>query len=194
MAVVHLEQGELFEPAARLPEGFEYRPGYLSAGEEACLLGHIRGLALHEALYKGYVARRRIASFGSGYDFDSNELQPAPGIPQFLRPLRDRVAQWLQVPASDLAHALVTEYRPGTALGWHRDVPDFELVAGISLGAACRMRFRRYPPHAGSGEPFAIELEPRSAYTLRGEARWRWQHQIAPTRALRYSITFRSMR
>jgi alkylated DNA repair dioxygenase AlkB len=37
-------------------------------------------------------------------------------------------------------------------------------------------------------------LEPRSAYVLRGVARWRWQHAISPTKALRYSITFRTMR
>ncbi len=194
MAVLHLEQGELFAAEVRLPEGFEYRPGFISADEEAVLLKHIGALSLHEALYKGYVAKRRIASFGSGYDFDSNELQPASPIPAFLLSLRERVAHWLGVPPQRLSHALVSEYRPGTALGWHRDVPQFELVAGVSLGAACRMRFRPYPPGKAIGEPFAVELEPRSAYTLRGEARWRWQHQIPATRALRYSITWRSLR
>jgi hypothetical protein len=28
---------------------------------------------------------------------------------------------------------------------------------------------------------------------FRDEARWRWQHAISPTKALRYSITFRTM-
>ncbi len=194
MAALHLEQGELFAPEIRLPEGFEYRAGFITLAEERSLLDHIGALSLHEALYKGYVAKRRIASFGSGYDFDRNALQPAPPIPEVLLALRERVAQWLGAPAQRLSHALVTEYRPGTTLGWHRDVPQFELVAGISLGASCRMRFRPYPPGRADGEPFAVELEPRSAYMLRGEARWRWQHQIPPTRALRHSITFRSLR
>ena len=35
-------------------------------------------------------------------------------------------------------------------------------------------------------------LTPRSAYVLRGVARWGWQHSVAPTPALRYSITFRT--
>jgi alkylated DNA repair dioxygenase AlkB len=39
----------------------------------------------------------------------------------------------------------------------------------------------------------AIQLEPRSIYVLRDDARWRWQHAISPTKALRYSITFRTM-
>jgi hypothetical protein len=29
---------------------------------------------------------------------------------------------------------------------------------------------------------------------MREEARWGWQHAIAPTGALRYSITFRTLR
>ena len=192
---VHLEQGELFGPGLRLPDGLEYRPAFLSAEEEAVLLAHIRALPLREALYKGYVARRRIVSFGSGYDFDSNELEPAGPMPEFLTPYRDRVATWLEVPPAKLAQALVSEYRAGTALGWHRDVPDFELVAGISLGAPCRMRFRPYPPEKGRrNEQFVLDLEPRSAYILRGEVRWRWQHHIPPTQGLRYSITFRTLR
>lgn len=36
-------------------------------------------------------------------------------------------------------------------------------------------------------------LEPRSAYVLSGEARSSWQHAIPPTKALRYSITFRTV-
>jgi len=38
----------------------------------------------------------------------------------------------------------------------------------------------------------SLELAPRSAYVLRAEARWGWQHSVAPTPALRYSITFRT--
>jgi alkylated DNA repair dioxygenase AlkB len=194
-ARVHLEQGELFDAAARLPEGLEYRPGFLSTAEEAGLLAQIARLPLHEALYKSYVARRRIASFGSQYDFDAGALGAAPDMPAFLAPLRDKAAAWLGLPAADLAHALLTEYRPGTALGWHRDVPDFELVTGISLGAACRMRFRPYPPDkAHRSEAFELDLEPRSAYVLRGAVRWGWQHSIPPTAGLRHSVTFRTLR
>ena len=103
------------------------------------------------------------------------------------------MAAWLGVPSSSVKHALVTEYRPGTALGWHRDVPDFELVCGISLAAACRMRFRPFPPAKDRRSVLSLDLAPRSAYIFRGDARWRWQHGIPPTKALRYSITFRTM-
>ena len=91
--------------------------------------------------------------------------------------------------------ALVAEYTPGTPLGWHRDVPDFELIVGISLAGTARIRFRPYPwkPERRK-EVFALELEPRSAYILRDEARWGWQHSVPPTKELRYSITFRTAR
>jgi alkylated DNA repair dioxygenase AlkB len=117
----------------------------------------------------------------------------APDPPEFLLPLQAKVSAWVGVPPARLAHILVAEYRPGTALGWHRDVPDFELVCGISLAAACRMRFRPFPPTKERRRVMALELAPRSAYVLRGDARWRWQHSIAPTKALRYSITFRTL-
>jgi alkylated DNA repair dioxygenase AlkB len=39
-----------------------------------------------------------------------------------------------------------------------------------------------------------LTLEPRSIYLLRGAARWAWQHSVAPTKELRYSITLRTAR
>ena len=120
-------------------------------------------------------------------------MHPAAPIPEFLQPLKKRVAAWLGVAPDDIRHALVAEYRPGTALGWHRDVPNFELVCGVSLAAAARMRFRPFPPGNDKKKILSIELAPRSAYILRGDARWRWQHSIPPTKALRYSITLRTL-
>jgi alkylated DNA repair dioxygenase AlkB len=90
---------------------------------------------------------------------------------------------------------LVTEYRPGTQLGWHRDSPEYGELAGVSLGGHCRMRLRPYPPQKGDRKSvLSMELAPRSAYSMREEARWGWQHSIAPTAMLRYSITFRTLR
>jgi len=51
-----------------------------------------------------------------------------------------------------LEQALVTEYRPGTPLGWHRDAPDFGRVAGVSLGGWARMRLRPYGNKCARGE------------------------------------------
>jgi alkylated DNA repair dioxygenase AlkB len=188
-----MAQAALFGEPAELPAGFVYDPTFLSELEEARLIAGIAGLELREARYKEYTARRRVASFGAGYDFDANELTPAPQIAPFLLPLRSRIAQWTGVPEEDFGYALVAEYAPGTQLGWHRDVPQFEMVVGVSLAGACTMRLRRFPPREDA-PTYKLPLERRSAYVLKGEARWGWQHAIAPTPALRYSITFRTRR
>jgi alkylated DNA repair dioxygenase AlkB len=184
-------QSALFDEPAALPNGLLFAPAFLSVDEERALLEGIRALELREAQYKEYSAKRRIASFGAEYDFAENELRPAPGLAPFLAPLRSRIADWLGLPAEAFTHALVSEYRPGTQLGWHRDVPEFEAIAGVSLAADARMRFRPWPHRTGD-TVLALDLPPRSAYAMRGEVRWRWQHSIAPTAALRYSITFRT--
>jgi alkylated DNA repair dioxygenase AlkB len=104
------------------------------------------------------------------------------------------VAAWRGQPEASFVHALVTEYRPGTPIGWHSDAPHFERVVGISLAGSARMRFRPYAAKNDRTAAIAIDLAPRSAYAMEGDIRWRWQHHIPPTRELRYSITFRTLR
>ena len=175
--------------------GLRFVPEFLSAAEEQALLRAIDGLELVQAQYKQYTARRRVASFGGKFDYDTNELRPAPPIPDSLAPLRARVAQWLGVDPARFAHLMVAEYRPGTPLGWHRDVPDFESIVGVSLLGTAHMKFRPYPHAPGrAGKSVTLELPPRSAYVLEGPVRWQWQHSIAETAELRYSISLRTRR
>jgi len=180
---------------ARLPPGWDYRAEFITAAEESTLLDLIGILPLEEAIYKGYTARRRVVRFGVSYDFDDHRVLPAPPLPAAFEPLRARAAAWIGAAPQALAGLLVAEYRPGVPLGWHRDAPDFETVVGISLAGVARMRFRRYPPvQPKKTDVLSLELAPRSAYVLRAEARWGWQHSIAPTPDLRYSLTFRTRR
>lgn len=189
-------QSELFEPAAPpLPEGMRYEPEFLSPAEEESLVALAQSLPLAEMNYKGYTARRRVASYGGSYDFDANRLREAQALPPSLEPLRAKVAAWLGVAPGAFTQALVAEYRPGTPLGWHRDVPDFEDIVGVSLLGEAVMRFRPYPPdRPQKADVLKLVVEPRSIYLLRGPARWAWQHAVAATRTLRYSITFRTAR
>jgi alkylated DNA repair dioxygenase AlkB len=72
-------------------------------------------------------------------------------------------------------------------------VPDFEDVVGISLLNEAVMRFRPYPPDAPKKQDVVkLTLAPRSIYLLRGSVRWAWQHSVAATKLLRYSITLRT--
>jgi alkylated DNA repair dioxygenase AlkB len=179
-----------------LPEGFVHAPELISREDEAALLEAIRELPLKEAAYKEYTAKRRTVSYGGKYDYTQNVLNPAPEIPAFLMPLRDKVASWVGIPPEKFVHGLVSEYRPGTPLGWHRDVPDFEAIVGVSLGGTARMKLRPYKPGERNlrADVIVLDLEPRSAYSIRGVARWGWQHSIVATTELRYSVTFRTSR
>lgn len=188
-------QIDLFSQASAYPEGLAYEPEYLDRDEEAELLARVADLPVSEARYRGFVARRRTLHFGYGYDFTSNRLEDAPSLPAFLLPLRAKAAALAALPAEDFVQGLVTEYRPGAPIGWHRDVPQFGVVVGVSLRNACRMRFRPYPPARDwTRHAFTLALEPRSAYVLKDAIRWGWQHSIPEVDAPRWSITFRTMR
>jgi alkylated DNA repair dioxygenase AlkB len=176
---------------ADAPAGFVYRPEFLTGDEERALVDAIGAVELSEVRMRGVVARRRTAHFGWRYGYETGRIEPGPTIPGFLRPLRARVAALAGVSADALVEIMLTEYPAGAGIGWHRDAPMFDLVAGVSLLGACRFRFDRGP---GAGrETRAVTLEPRSAYLLTGESRAAWRHSIPPTRALRYSVTFRTL-
>ena len=171
-----------------------YQPDFLTPEEEASLIEHIRALPLTEAKYREFTAKRRTVSYGGKYDFSRNRLDAAPQLPLVFFPLREKVAKWVGITPEQFVHGLVTEYQPGTPLGWHRDVPNFEVIVGVSLAGRARMRLRPYRPGEKQRHEDAIvlELEPRSVYAMRDTARWGWQHCISETKELRYSITFRT--
>jgi alkylated DNA repair dioxygenase AlkB len=182
---------DLFDAPA-LPAGLEYRPGFLDRGEEAALIRAFASLPFREAPFRQYVARRRVVRFGHDAYADTGELQDGGPWPAWLVNLGRKAATLAQVDPQAFVHALVTEYRPGTPIGWHRDKPDYETVIGISLASACRMRFRPCDDRHDRRAVVALELAPRSLYVMRGDIRWRWQHQIPPVKSLRYSVTFRT--
>ena len=193
------EQADLFHVPEALPHGLAYQAEFITREEEEALLAIFADLPFREALFQQYTARRRVVRYGEGeypasYGNAAEERNPRRPFPEFLLPLRRRVAAWRGQPEASFVHALVTEYRPGTPIGWHSDAPHFERVVGISLAGSARMRFRPYAAKSDRNAAIAIDLAPRSAYAMEGDIRWRWQHHIPPTRELRYSITFRTLR
>ena len=178
-----------------LPAGMRYETDFLSREEELHWIAFAQAQPLAEMNYKGYQARRRVVSFGGKYDYVANRLDEGPPIPRELDPLRAKVARWLGVEPDAFTQVLVAEYREGTPLGWHRDVPDFEDVVGVSLLSEAVMRFRPDPPDAPKRSGIVkLAVQPRSVYLLRGPARWEWQHSVTAVAMLRYSITFRTPR
>ena len=187
----------LFDSA--VPPGFRYEREFIGQNDEAGLVDAIDRVEFSTFEMRGVVARRRVAFFGRSYDAAGSATPP---LPAFLLPLREKVAGWAGLDPAGFEMALINEYPPGAPIGWHRDAPQYDIVAGISLLSACRMRFRPYmrPKKAGA-EPalrrtatHEMLLERRSAYLLTGPARTAYEHHIPAVEALRYSITFRTLR
>lgn len=185
-----MSSGFLF-PITDLPEGFVYQPEFLSHNEESGLLDNIRELPFEAFDFHGYKARRRIVEYGLEYDFGTYKAAATRPFTDFLLPVRNRAAEFAGLSPEGLVEAIVTEYSPGTPIGWHRDAPQFGIVIGISLASSCRMRLK---PYKAEGKIISLILEPRSIYVMSGPARWRFQHSIPAVEELRYSITFRTLR
>ena len=193
MPTVVRTAADLFAPPP-LPAGLEYREDFLTRGEESRLLAVFAGLPFREATFQQYTARRRVVRFGRDCAAGAGQWIDGEPLPEWLAALRAQVARAGNLDEAAFVHALVTEYRPGTPIGWHRDKPEYGRVFGISLGSACRMRFRPFDRRDDRTAAIALELAPRSLYTLNDDIRWHWQHSIPPVPALRYSITFRTAR
>lgn len=175
------------------PDGLVYREEFVSAQEERRLLASFGDMAFRTVTMRGQTARRTVRHFGLDYAYETGELVPTEPLPDAMLWLRDRCAALMEREPADLVQILISRYPPGAGIGWHRDAPMFgSKIAGVSLGAPCRMRFQRTV--GGRRSVAALELAPRSAYLLAGKARWSWQHSIPATKELRYSVTFRTLR
>lgn len=136
------DQTSLFGQEQPLPRGLKYQAQLVTPDEERDLIRLIAALPLEHFQFHGFTGQRRVVSFGWRYDFGGQELHKAEDLPPFLLPLRERAAALAGLPPSAFQHALVTEYAPGAAIGWHRDKAVFDEVVGISLLSPCRLRFR----------------------------------------------------
>ena len=194
---IHTAQAQLFGTDDLLPAGLVFAADFISPPEESALLAVARELPLREARYKEYTAKRRVYAYSSRFDFGTYKLRPREigELPAPLAALREKLAPWAGVQPCDFVHVMISEYTSGTPLGWHRDAPDYEVIVGVSLGSPARLRFRPWPPaHPDNQRIVALDLAPRSAYVMRGVARWGWQHSVPPVPGLRYSVTMRTLR
>ena len=192
-----MRQEALFD--APTVAGLRLREGFITADEQERLIAKLAATDLSSFRFHGWLGNRKTKTFGWRYDFDDSSFTPAEPIPQWLYPLRAKAADFAALApgafagltADDFVHVLLARYDPGAGIGWHRDRPQFEEVVGVSFGTPATMRFRR---RTQDGFRRAnVHLEPGSAYLLSGESRWDWEHSIVPGKALRFSITFRSL-
>lgn len=185
----------LFDSYTHFPPGFEYFPNFLSEAEEHELLEAISRIRLKNFQFHGFEAKRKIASFGFDYHFDSGMLSAGEPIPTFFTVLIEKVAKHTAIPAADFKELLVTEYPVGSVINWHRDAPPFDAVAGISLLSDCLFHLRRYHREQRSrATSLSFPVNRRSLYIIQGEARSAWQHRITPVKQPRFSITLRTLK
>ncbi len=185
------------------PAGFQLRHEFIDPLEEQALVAAIQQLEFSRVEMRGGVAKRRTVHYGWTYAYGPRATEPGVAIPEFLLPLRGRAAGWAGLEPEAFGEALITEYPAGAGIGWHRDAPMFgDVIAGVSLQSACRMKFRPYispkdlvgPARTPRRATHDVELPARSAYLIAGVARRDFEHSIPETHGMRYSITFRTIR
>jgi DNA oxidative demethylase len=176
---------------APLIAGLRYGEEVIGKADEEALIDHLVATDLSPFRFHGWLGNRKTKSFGWRYDFEDASFSPAEPIPDWLTPLRQAAASFAAVQPGDFVHVLLARYDPGAGIGWHRDRDVFEQVVGISLATPAILRFRRRKP--GGFDRTKLDVAPRSAYLLSGEARWEWEHSITPGDELRFSITFRTL-
>ena len=171
--------------------GLKYAECAISLTEERALLERLGGIELAPFRFHGWTGNRKTQSFGWRYDFEDASFTRGEPLPDWLAPLRSRAASFAGLGPEAFVHVLVARYDPNAGIGWHRDRDVFEKVVGISLYSPATLRFRRRTDPGFRRA--SLDVAPRSAYLLSGEARHDWEHSIAPGDQLRFSLTFRTL-
>ena len=185
----------LFPIEPEYPPGFLYFPGFLTEEEETRLYEEVVRTELHSFTFHGFEAKRKVASFGYDYNFNSRSLLKGAEIPPGFHGIIQKVAARLAVNEEDFAELLITEYPVGSVINWHRDAPPFGLIAGISLLSDCTFRLRPFEKSMqGRSSIISIPIKRLSLYALAGASRTDWQHSIAAVKEPRYSITLRTLK
>ena len=174
-----------------IPNGLIYQPNFITAEEEVALIKHINEAGIKPFEMYGKTAKRLVKGYGYRYSYETNVLEPGEPIAEWLSSLCERAEQFAAIDVGSIVQALVQRYPVGASIGWHSDKPFYEAVIGVSLGSPCIMQFQR-----GKGDQRHVYeriLNPRSAYVMAGDVRHHWEHHIPDTRAVRYSVTFRTL-
>jgi alkylated DNA repair dioxygenase AlkB len=184
----------LFSVPLKFPEGFIYHEDFISAEEENLLIERVAKIPLCPMIFHGFEAKRKVASFGFDYHFESRRLSKGLNFPDGFKWLIDKVSNHTGLAQQRFKELLFTEYPAGSVINWHRDAPPFETIVGISLASDCIFRLRPHDPSERKrSKVISFPVNRRSLYMIQGDARTNWQHSIAPVDALRHSITLRTL-
>jgi alkylated DNA repair protein (DNA oxidative demethylase) len=141
---------------------------------------------------RGNTSRRTVRHLGLRYDYSSRVLRKGEPIPEELVPIMHQAAEFAALREGELVEAIVNRYPLGGSVGWHHDALVYDVIVGVSLGAACTIQFRT--EEASERRVFEQLLDSGSACIMRDDMRNSWQHRIPPTKGERVSLTFRSLK
>jgi alkylated DNA repair dioxygenase AlkB len=100
-----------------LPEGFRYHPNVLPVEEGKGLAHELASLPFKPFDFRGYLANRRVVSFGYRYDYDRRAIVEATPFLLFLLSFRSKVAALFGRPEGDFRQVLINEYQSGAGIG-----------------------------------------------------------------------------
>lgn len=200
--------------------GLTLHSSFVTAREEQQILDFLNNAA--KCTWRTDLSRRTI-HFGGTYclmppkstPIDKTaqpEILQAPDLPEELSWLIERLVDADIFQADKVPqYCIVNEYTGNLGISAHAENFQFgEPVVGLSLLSACPIRFHELEkPFDGSvrsgkaaraektGKRIDVQLPGRSLLVMRGESRWKWQHEIvrsAKGRGVgwkRVSLTFR---
>ena len=176
--------------------GLTYKQNFITYEQELALVNHIDQEEWNAEL------KRRVQHYGFKYDYKTRNISQK----HYLGPLPDWLMQYCKLLFERKIFAIipnqviVNEYEPGQGIATHIDCLSCfgETIASISLLSNCVMNFQK------NIDKRILFLEPKSLLILQDEARYKWQHSIAPKKTDKYdskiiprtrrlSITFRNV-
>ena len=214
----HISQEKL--TCATAVPGLTLHPTFVTAEEEQQILDFLNDEA--KCKWRTDLSRRTM-HFGGTYclmppkSTSSNqtaqpEILQAPDLPQGLSWLIEKMVDAGIFQADKRPqYCIVNEYTGNLGISAHTENFQFgEPVVGLSLLSACPIRFHELEkPFDGSvrsgkaaraektGKKADVQLPGRSILVMRGEIRWKWQHEIVRSTKgrgvgwKRVSLTFR---
>lgn len=168
--------------------GLELIKDFITLEEEAKLIKTINEAEWNNTL------KRRTQHYGYEYNYNNNDVKPVSNpIPDWCGVIQERMIEkgYITKPFEQL---IVNEYTPGQGISKHTDAKSFgNTIVSLSLGSHCAMTFKR------GSESIELPLLRRSLLIMRGDARWKWTHEIPARkkdppnnqRSTRISLTFR---
>ena len=207
------------KPDSTLPPGLSLLPDFISPGEQHQILTFLNDPAA--CTWRTDLSRRTMHFGGTYCLMPSPSAAPgsakpatlqAPPMPPELEWLIQRMVDTNIFPATQKPqYCIVNEYIHNQGISAHTENFSFgEPVVGLSLLDACPIRFHELKQafdgsvrsgkaaKAGkTGRKVDVEMPGRSLLVMRGDSRWKWQHEIVKSGKgrgrgwKRVSLTFR---